>query len=105
MKELAKAADVGLEVDAKLIPVLPECRAFCKTLNLDPMGLIASGALMATVAQKDVSTLIHALEQDGVPAFEIGFITEPQQGVNMRTKNGLQELPVFDRDELLRVLT
>ena len=103
--ELAKAAGVGLEVDAKLIPVLPECRAFCQTLGLDPMGLIASGALMATVAQEDASKLIDALEQDGIPAFEIGFVTDPQKGVKMRTKNGLQELPVFDRDELLRVVT
>ena len=100
--ELAKAAEVGLVVDADRIPVLPECRALCEALGLDPLGLIGSGALLATVAPEDASNLIEALEQEGIAASEIGRITEPEKGLKMLTKDGTQELPVFERDELAR---
>jgi len=44
--EVALAAQVGLRLRREAIPVLPECRAACEALGLDPLGLIASGALI-----------------------------------------------------------
>ena len=102
--ELAKAAEVGLVVDIDRIPVLPECRTICRALELDPLGLIGSGALLATVAPEDAPKLIEALEQEGISACEIGRVAEPEKGLKLLTKNGVQELPVFERDELARFL-
>ncbi|MFQ5692587.1 MAG: AIR synthase related protein, partial [Nitrospinota bacterium] len=42
--ELATASGLGLEVYPDRIPVLEETHAVCDCLDLDPLGLIASGA-------------------------------------------------------------
>ena len=51
--ELADAAGVGLRIDRERIIVLPEGRALCAAFGLDPLGTIASGALLMTLAQAD----------------------------------------------------
>ena len=100
--EMATGAGVGMIVNAERIPVLPECKAFCDALGLDPFGLIGSGALLATVAQEDAPRLIDALAQEGISAHEIGRITAAEDGLKLQTADGVRELPVFDRDELAR---
>ncbi len=100
--EMATAAEVGLIVDMEAIPIIPQCEEFCRTLGLDPLGLIASGALLAAVAPGDASKLIATLEADGTPAFEIGRVVDADQGVKLRTPDGLREMPTFERDELAR---
>ena len=100
--EFAHAAGVGLEIDATRMPVLPESRIICDALGLDPMGLIASGALLATVAPEDAVTLITALGSEGISAFEIGRLTERDHGLRMLTPGGVVDLPRFERDELAK---
>ena len=55
--EVATGAGVGLTIDVDRVNVLPECSAICKALDLDPMGLIGSGALLAAVAPESVPGL------------------------------------------------
>ena len=100
--EIAQAASVGLIVEAERIPILPVCHVFCRALGLDPLGLMGSGALLATTAGQDAPTLIEALGREGIPAYEIGRITHPREGLKLQTKEGLRDLPVFKRDELAR---
>ena len=102
--EMAKAADVGLVVEGDRISTLAECREFCDALGLDPLGLIASGSLLATLGPRDVPRFIDALGQEGIAAREIGRITPSEQGLKLRTPNGVRELPRFERDELARYL-
>lgn len=90
LHELAEAAGVGLRIDFSAVPVLPECRLICEALGLDPLGLLASGALIATLAPADVS---DALER--YPAAVIGHVVAPADA---------EPLPVFPRDELARFL-
>ena len=54
LRELAKAAGLGLAVEEGSIPVLPECRAICDALELAPLGLLASGSLLITLPSVDV---------------------------------------------------
>ncbi len=103
--EMASAADVGLTVDLERVPVLPETTAVCGALGLDPLGLIASGALLAAVAPEEAPQLVNALESGGVSAWEIGKVTRPECGVNMRTPEGDRPLPTFSRDEMARYLS
>ena len=100
--ELAKGADVGLIVDAGRIPVLPECRAFCDALGLDPLGLIGSGALLATLDPGDAPALIEALAREDIDAYEIGRTTPAEEGLKLKTEAGVRDLPAFERDELAR---
>ena len=100
--EMASASGLGLQVDAAQIPVLPECRELCDALGLDPMGLIASGALLAGVPPDRAAELVDALGDAGIGAWEIGRFTEPSAGLKLETASGTEDLPRFDRDELAR---
>lgn len=104
LMELAKGAKVGLRVEASKIPVLSECSLFCSALGLDPMGLIASGSLLATASPSDAQKLINAWGQAGIEGYEIGKITEPSKGLKITTTHGSENLPLFERDELARFL-
>ena len=100
--EVAKAAGVGLAVEEGSIPILPECTEICQALGLNPLGLLASGALLITLPPEDVPQLFSALEGEGIEAFEIGRITGPEEGVHIIRGHELEPLPRFPRDELAR---
>ena len=103
--EVAKAAGVGLTVEEGSIPILPECAEICQALHLDPLGLLASGALIITLPPENVPRLLSTLEKEGIDAFEIGRITGPEEGVHIIKGHELEPLPRFDRDELARFLS
>ena len=100
--EMATAANVGLLIDMDAIPILPECREICGALGLDPLGLIASGSLLAAVPHNEVPNLIGALAREGISATEIGIFTDPADGLKGRFGDEVRELPTFPRDELAR---
>ena len=105
LRETCEAAQVGVVVDGAALPLLPECEAVCAALSLDPLGLIASGALLAAVAPGEAAPLVTALEREGVPARVIGRFTDRAEGLRLRTPEGERDLPAFDRDELARFLS
>jgi len=100
--EIATVANVGIAIDRDRLPVLPECQAVCDALGLDPLGLIASGALLATVDRNEAAALVSALQDEGIAAFEIGVVTDANQGLTMKTGDAVEALPRFERDELAR---
>jgi hydrogenase expression/formation protein HypE len=102
LHEIAKAAGVGMVVNADRIPVLPECQSICEALDVDPLGLISSGALLATLSPLEASKLIKILADQGIPAYDIGRITLPEDGMKLIRKEISQDMPVFKRDELAR---
>jgi len=105
LREVALAAGVGLEIESDAICVLPETQTVCRALGLDPLGLLASGALLLTLPQWQASALQEALAGVGVTATVIGRVTPAASGVKLRTGVGLVDLPLFPRDELARYLS
>jgi len=99
--ELAQAAGVGLIVDQEQIPVLLETAALCAKFGLDPLGVIASGALLLVVAAEDGERVVTGLQEAGVVAGIIGRVVEPGVGVLLRLPGGqTQAFPCFPRDEI-----
>ncbi|MFN8498538.1 MAG: AIR synthase-related protein [Anaerolineae bacterium] len=98
--EMAAAAGVGFEIDADALPVAPETRALCARFSLDPLGLISSGALLATVAQEDAATVIAALGAAGIAAAQIGRVTPAGAGVRLCRGGRCAPSPTFACDEL-----
>ena len=101
--ELAWAADVGLEAMAEALPVLPETAWLCEAFDLDPLGAIASGALLMAIPPEDVRSIRRALEDEGIPAFEIGRVVEKAAGVTLLAGEDRRPLPRFARDEIARL--
>lgn len=103
--EMAAASGTGAVVEANSVPVLRECEAFCSALGLAPLGLIASGALLAATAPEDAPVLVEALAQEGIDAYQIGLVTQENDGLRLRSQEGIDPLPAFKRDELARFLS
>jgi hydrogenase maturation factor len=102
--ELAEAASVGLLVDQARLPVLPECAALCRQLDLDPLGLIASGALLICADRQRAPAILQQLRAADIAAAAIGEVVPREQGCQLRVADGtLQPLPVFVRDEITRL--
>jgi len=101
--ELAWAADKRLVIDRSRIHVFPETVAFCQELELDPLGLVASGALLATAAAEDSAPMVAALREAGIQAAVIGRVEEGPAEVQVETEEGRVLLPTFERDELARL--
>lgn len=99
IRETATAAGLGFEVEVEKVMVLPETSAVCDALGLDPLGLLASGALLAVVAPAEASEALSSLNKEGIPAAAIGRLVD---GVGSSEDDS--RLPVFERDELARYL-
>jgi hydrogenase maturation factor len=102
--ELAAAAGVGLRVYRDAIPILPETQALCQRFGLDPLGLIASGALLATVPAVQAEEAVRLLAEAGIAARCIGEVLPAGEGVWLRDAGGDQPLPRFARDEFARLV-
>jgi hydrogenase expression/formation protein HypE len=102
LRELAEASRVGIAVTGGTLPVLAETRALCDTLGLDPLGLLASGCLIAAVAPADAPAALAALSAAGIAAWTIGRATPTAEGLMLTGRGAPRPLPAFARDELAR---
>lgn len=98
--ELAEASGRGIVLRADDVPVLPETQAICHALDLDPLALIGSGAML--ICTPDPRGMLAALAEAGVPAAEVGVVTEGER-VLVRAGRARPLVPP-DRDEIYRVL-
>jgi hydrogenase maturation factor len=101
--ELATAAQVGAVIEVDRIPVREEAALLCRTFGLDPLGTIASGALLIAAAPAEATMMQRALHNSGIPCAKIGHLVPPSEGVVMQTEHGRQPLPVFVRDEITKL--
>lgn len=100
--ELSEASGCRLEVD--LDPDqpfwLPEGKAMCAALGLDPAAAIASGALLLAVNPEYVERTTHAFEQAGIARFLVGRVAGRGVGV-VDVRRGEVARPA--RDEIARL--
>lgn len=104
LREIAQAANLGLMVDGDAILVLPASARLCEHYNLRPLGLIASGALLLTVAPQHAQHVIDALHAASIVCTAIGYMLPAQEGCKMRMGGMRRDLPTYDRDEVTRIL-
>jgi hydrogenase maturation factor len=103
--ELSYASGKEIVIDQEEIYLYPETVAFCQALDLDPLGLIASGALLLTATPEDSQRIIEALTDAEIPAAVIGKVLDGPPQVQVNTGDGLRPLPTFGRDELARLFS
>jgi len=101
--ELAQAAGVGLRIDRERIMVLPEGRVLCEAFGLDPLGTIASGALLMTLAPAEAGIVIHALAREAIDCHFIGQVVDREQGVTLVNGSRQDPMPVFAQDEITKL--
>jgi hydrogenase maturation factor len=101
--ELAEAAGVGLVVDAERIPLVPEGAVLCRTFGLDPLGTIASGALLLALGPADAGVVLDGLAREGIAAAFIGRVVASEAGVTLTRGGTAGPLPRFEQDEITRL--
>jgi len=101
--ELADAAGCGAVVDYDKIPIRDDTRRFCEIFDLDPLGIISSGALLIASDPQATDAIIRAVQAAGINAVRIGSITAER---DVRLLKDGKELPMprYDRDEVSKVL-
>ena len=102
LREVASASGLGLAIEEGGIPVLPMTLEVCQALELDPLGLLGSGALIITLSPEFVPSLLSNLENAGIDGWEIGRMMPIEEGLVSIGRTGEIELPQFSRDELAR---
>ncbi len=100
--ELASAAHVGVAIDRDRIPILEEASLLCQVYGLDPLGTIASGALLLAAPAEDAARIQQALRTNGISCAMIGGIVPPSEGVLLDDGGTQRPLPRFVRDEITR---
>ncbi len=103
LHELAESSGRALHVSGLEGTVLPETRDVCSALGIDPMGLLASGALLAVVPPEDCERSARALASKGIPSFCFGKVVAGPPAVIMVGPEGESPLRRFERDELARL--
>ena len=102
LAELSSASGRRLRIDLDAIPILPLTAKLCAGFGLRPLGLIASGALLATVPAQAFPGMQRALHRHGVPLTRIGTV-EAGRGV-IATRGGKRvRFEWSPHDELARV--
>jgi hydrogenase maturation factor len=104
IREMALVAGCGAIVDRAAVPVLPETVAIAAELGLDPLGILASGSLLAAADPAAVAGLVAAGSAAGIAVTAIGEVTAPGTGFRMRTGDVTTALPEYVSDEVTRVL-
>jgi hydrogenase maturation factor len=103
IRELALAAGVGIQVDLDAIPVPELARRLCAEFGLDPLGVIASGALLATAAPQHADALLDGWRRAGWPAAVIGQIVGSEAGVTAQRSGEPVAFPHFAADEIAKL--
>jgi hydrogenase expression/formation protein HypE len=98
--EMALASEKEMEVDLEKVPIYEESRILCQEYGMDPLGVIASGALLLTISPSDSSRLEAAFRKASIPFQVIGRVK--QGPARVLTEDG-KEIHPFSRDEILKI--
>jgi hydrogenase maturation factor len=103
LRELAQASGVGIHIHAEQLPVLVEGRLLCDVFGLDPLGTIASGALLATLPAAQTARAIETCAAAGIACHPIGTVVANAAELLLCTETDRQPLPFFARDEIVKI--
>jgi len=98
--EMAWACKKQIEVDLKKVFIYEESRILCREFGINPLGTIASGALLIALPPDELVFLEKAFKKTSIPIQVIGKIKKgPSRVMTDRGK----ELKPLERDEILKI--
>ncbi|MFC1966690.1 AIR synthase family protein [Chloroflexota bacterium] len=87
--EIAAASGTGVTLFEEKIVIPEEIEAVCHHFNIDPLISISEGTLLITATPDNTPRILSDLEQNQIPAWEIGEVTLGNKA--FIRKNGKQE--------------
>lgn len=104
VRELAAAAGCGVLLERDAVPVLRETAVVAGALGLDPLGMLASGALLVAAAPEARDRLREVASGHGIPLTRIGSVVPAEAGLLLRSGGIDGPLPEWTTDEVGRAL-
>lgn len=104
LHELADAAGVGLEIELGALPMDADGVELCSAADVDPLGALASGALLIVGPEERGAAIEAAVSASGVECRLIGEIRPAAEGRGLVSGSEKVELPAFAVDEIGRWL-
>ncbi len=104
LHEMCMASGTGALIRFEKLKIYPETEAFCSVFGIDPLGLIASGALLISVAPESAEQLLNVLAKNGIDAHVIGEVKPIDFGVKIERHGRVYNLPIFSQDEITKVI-
>lgn len=104
--EIAHLSGVGMEIDFSLVPIPEVVSRFARAFDFDPLKMISSGTLAATIPPDKLEAAARMLREKGIPFADVGEVIAGK-GVNIRRGDRLsrhREVRSED-DELSRIWT
>ena len=103
--ELAEACGCSLFVEPGNVPVPPLSAKICQVLGVDPLGAIASGALLIASPPEDADRIEFTIKSRGVDCVVVGTILKKEVKIQVFQPgaNGWKLLPRPERDEIARL--
>jgi len=102
--EMALNSKCGAIIDYEKIHLIPGIEEFCRLYNLDPFGLIASGALLMAVPKEDADDIVSNLEKNNIFAAQIGILTKNLGNFSVKYDTGeTKPLKFSPIDEITRI--
>jgi len=104
--EIAEASNVGFIAYEEKIPVLEITQKICSKMNIDPLKLISSGALLITANRDKYKKTLSYLKDANIPATVIGEITDSNRKILVRkdgTHEKITEVPIDELWKALRI--
>ena len=101
--EMALASGKEIEVDFEKVLIYKESRILCQEFGLNPLGVIASGALLLTISPSDLLTIQKVFKGVSIPLQAIGRVQKGPPRVLAINGKGRKELKPFLQDEILKI--
>lgn len=104
VRELAEAAQCGAMLRRNDVPLLHETAAMAAALQLDPLGMLASGSLLIAVDPESRGSVEERAAAHGIEIAVIGALIEESEGFQLIESESTRELPEWTTDEVSRAL-
>jgi hydrogenase expression/formation protein HypE len=101
--EMALASGKEIEVNLEKVLIYEESKILCQEYGLNPLGVIASGALLLTISPSDLPTLQKVFAESSIPLQVIGRVNRGPARVIRIEGKGRKKLQPLSRDEILKV--
>jgi hydrogenase expression/formation protein HypE len=107
LNEIAARSNVGIDIDERSLPVMPDVQSACELLGMDPIYVANEGKLVAFVAQDKAGAVLAAMKAHplGQNAAIIGQVTAQHAGMLVaRTAiGGSRVIPMQLGEQLPRI--
>jgi len=103
--ELAHAANLGVVVWQDALLISDETAQLCRELDLNPLGVISSGALLIAADPTKSSEIVSAITERNIPCQIIGQLRPPESGCWIEMDSQRCPLPIFETDEITKVFS